>query len=266
VSKIDSTGPALAGAPHELKRPRGKTGYGIDDPRTIAELLIAGVLAVAVGIIISAYTAASSPRTADAALIGGPGVGFLILVVMVALFWSSRLGKPREMTKLVNSIPWGGEEVVLDLGCGRGLATVMAAKKLQAGYAVGVDTWSKARVSGNDPLSVLANATRESLGQKVFAVKAQSVQLPFADQSVDVIVSGVALHHLVPRRQRRPLFAEMTRVLKEGGRVGILDAGNGIEYSALLQDLGMRDVEMHRLRFSSFPPFHVVMARKPYSG
>ena len=57
----------------------------------------------------------------------------------------------------------------------------------------------------------------------------------------------------------------MTRVLKEGGRVGILDAGNGNEYSAFLQEMGMRDVEMHRLRFSSFPPFHVVIARKPYS-
>jgi len=265
VSKKDSTSTAPAGAPYEPKHPRGKTGYGIDDPRTIVELLIAGVLAVAVGIIISAYTAASSPRTADAALIGGPGVGFLILVVMAALYWSSRLGKPREMTKLVSNIPWGGEEVVLDLGCGRGMATVMAAKKLQAGYAVGVDTWSKARVSGNDPLSVLANATKENSGKKVFAVRAQSTQLPFADQSIDVIVSGVSLHHLVPRRQRKPLFAEMARVLKDGGRVGILDAGNGNEYSALLQDLGMRDVEMHRLRFSSFPPFHVVTARKPYS-
>ena len=265
MSKKDSPGAAPAGA-YEPKSPHGKTGYGIDDPRTIAELLIAGVLAVAVGIIISAYQANLSPRTADAALIGGPGVGFLILVVMAALYWSSRLGKPREMTKLVSSVPWGGEEVVLDLGCGRGLATVMTAKKLEEGYSVGVDTWSRARVSGNDPLSVLANAARENVGARVFAVKAQSTQLPFADQSVDVIVSGLALHHIVPRRQRKPLFAEMARVLKDGGRVGILDAGNGNEYSALLQDLGMRDVEMHRLRFSSFPPFHVVTARKPYSG
>ncbi len=247
------------------KRAVRKTGYGIDDPRTIVELLIAGVLAVAVGIIISAYTAPTSPRTADAALIGGSGVGFLILVVMVALYWSSRLGKPREMTKLVNAVPWGGGEAVLDLGCGRGLATVMAAKKLETGYAIGVDMWYKARVSGNDPHSVLANAAEEGVGSKVASVKASSVQLPFADGSFDVILSGVAIHHLVPRGHRKVLFAEMARVLKDGGRVGILDAGNGIEYSGLLQDTGLRDVQMHRLRFSSFPPFHVVFARKPYS-
>ena len=265
MSKGDSGSTTKGGKANQSKRPHGKTGYGIDEPRTLAELLIAGVLAVAVGIIISAYEASSSPRTAAAALIGGPGVGFLILVVAAALYWSSRLGKPREMTKVINNIPWGGEEVVLDLGCGRGFATVLTAKKLQTGYTVGVDTWPKARVSGNDPLSVLANATRETVGTKVHAVKAQSGQLPFANQSVDAIISGAAIHNLVPRKQRKTLFAEMTRVLKDGGRVGILDAGNGYEYSALLQEMGMRDVEMHRLRFSSFPPFHVVMARKPYS-
>ena len=265
MSKVESQGPASRGTVPLPKRTAGKTGYGIDDPRTIVELLIAGILAVAVGIIISAYTAPSSPRTADAALIGGSGVGFLILVVMVALYWSSRLGKPREMTKLVNAIPWGGGEAVLDLGCGRGLAQVMAAKKLEAGYTVGVDMWHKARVSGNDPHSVLANAAEERVEPKVSAVKALSVQLPFSDGSFDVILSGVAIHHLVPRKHRHILFTEMARVLKDGGRVGILDAGNGNEYSALLQETGLRDIQMHRLRFAGFPPFHVVLARKPYS-
>jgi len=265
VSKGESPGAAPRGMADLPKHNPGKTGYGTDEPRTIVELLIAGILAVAVGIIISAYTAPSSPRTADAALIGGSGVGFLILVVMAALYWSSRLGKPREMTNLVSGIPWGGEEAVLDLGCGRGLATIMVAKKLQAGYVVGADMWHKARVSGNDPHSVLANAAAEGVEAGVAAVKASSVQLPFTDGSFDVIVSGVAVHNLAPRRHRDVLFAEMARVLKPGGRVGILDLGNGNEYSALLQNLGMRDIEMHRLRFSSFPPFHVVLARKPYS-
>ena len=265
MSKGELPGAASRGMAAPQKHTAGKTGYGIDDPRTIAELLTAGILSVAVGIIISAYTASSSPRTADAALIGGSGVGFLILVVMAALYWSSRLGKPREMTKLVNGIPWGGDEAVLDLGCGRGLAAVMAAQKLQGGYAVGVDMWYKARVSGNDPHSVLANADEERVGSKVSAVKALSVQLPFTDGSFDVILSDVSIHHLVPRRHRQILFAEIGRVLKDGGRVGILDAGNGNEYSALLQNLGLRDIQMHRLRFASFPPFHVVLARKPYS-
>ncbi len=243
---------------------RGKTGYGIDDPGTIIQLVVAGILSVFVGLIIPFYTSSTRADIAEIALLAGPGVGFLILVVAAALFWSSRLGKVREMSKIVNDFPWGGSEVVLDLGCGRGLASVLAAKKLETGYSVGVDTWSKARLWGNDPGSVYANAREEGVESKVSAVKAGSVQLPFANQSVDVILSGVAIHHLAPRRLRSVLFSEMARVLKDGGRVGILDAGNGNEYSRQLDKAGLRDIRMHRLRFSSFPPFHVVVARKPY--
>ncbi|MDA4126290.1 MAG: class I SAM-dependent methyltransferase [Thaumarchaeota archaeon] len=242
----------------------GKVGYGIDDPRIIIELGVAGILAVAVGIFISSYTATSNPRAAATALLVGPGVGFLILVVVTALYWSSRLGKVREMTKIINAIPWGGGEIVLDLGCGRGLAMVLAAKRLESGYALGVDTWSKASIWGNDPHSILANALREKVDSKVEAVKGNSVQLPLADGSVDTILAGVSIHRLARRKHREALFAEIARVLKQGGRIGILDAGNGHEYSSLLDKVGLRDIEMHRLRFSSFPPFHVVLARKPY--
>jgi len=264
-----SQGTTPEGVPAGVYAPKArhsrKAGYGVDDPRTIAELAIAGVLAVVVGFLISYYTASSNSRLAGTALLVGPSVGFLILAVTAALYWSSRLGKPREMGKLVNSIPWGGEEVVLDLGCGRGLASILAAKKLETGFTVGVDVFSKARISGNDPTSVLANAYQDKVDSKVSAVKAAAVELPIADRSIDVIVSAVAFHHLAPRRQREALFVEMNRVLKDGGRVGILDAGNGNEYSSLLRGLGLTDVQMHRLRFSSFPPFHVVVGRKPYS-
>ena len=244
----------------------GKKGFGIDEPRTLIELFTAGILSVFVGLIISAYTSTSNPRAAETAILVGPAVGFLILVVAVALYWSSRLGKVREVTRMVNNLPWGGDEVVLDLGCGRGLATVLAAKKLEAGIAIGLDLWSKTRVSGNDPKSVFANATSAGVDSKVAAVKGASIQLPLASKSVDVVLSGLAVHHLASRKRREELFAEMERVLKDGGRIGILDAGNGHEYSAILAKLGLRDVQMHRLRFSSFPPFHVVLARKPYGG
>ena len=256
--------PKVPSAPDAMPEGR-KTGYGIDEPRTIFELAVAGVLSVLVGVIISVYTSSTNARAAEAALIVGPGVGLLILVVTSSLFWSSRLGKVREMSRIVNNLPWGGGEVVLDLGCGRGVATVMAAKKLGTGIALGVDMWSKARVSGNSPQSVLANASHEGLGARVAAVRGSSVHLPLVDNSVDVILSGLAIHNMAPRRQRNALFAEMARVLKDGGRIGILDAGNGNEYASILSGIGLRDIEMHRLRFSSFPPFHVVLARKPYS-
>lgn len=247
-------------------RQTGRVGYGVDEPRTIAELAIAGVLAIMTGFILSAYTVNTNHAAAEVALLAGPGVGFLILVVTVALYWSSRLGKPREMVKIVENLPWGGGEVVLDLGCARGLATVLSAQKLGSGFVVAFDMWSRARVSGNDPQSVIANAEASTVQDRVTPVKGSPVNLPLASGSVDVILSGVALHHMAPRKHREALFVEMARVLKEGGRVGILDAGNGFEYSYIMDKIGLRDIQMHRLRFSSFPPFHVVLGRKPYGG
>ena len=242
------------------------TNYGVDEHRTIIMLGIAGALSIFLGFLSSAYTFASRPEYARLSLLIGPAVGFLILSVAVALYWSSKLGKVREMEKVISNVPWGGGEVVLDLGCGRGLAMIKSAKRLVDGYSVGVDIWKKAHLSGNDPKSIWSNAAAEGVSNRVSAVKGISRKLPFADGSFDVVLSGVGIHHQAPKGARRELFAEMARVLKDGGRVGILDAGNGPTYSQLLRDVGMGDIVIHRLRFSSFPPFHVVMARKPYAG
>ena len=226
--------------------------------------MVAGILAIVTGFVLSGYEAGPNPAVAEVALLAGPSVGFLILVVTAALYWSSRLGKPREMAKMIDSLPWGGGEVVLDLGCGRGMGTIMAAKKLDSGYGIGVDVWARDRLTGNDPRSLLTNAAGEKVESKLSPLKGSSVQLPLTDSSVDMVISGVALHRLVPRRQRPALFKEIGRVLKEGGRVGILDAGNGEEYSRLMARTGLIEIQMRRMRFSGFPPFHIVLARKPY--
>lgn len=244
----------------------GKVGYGIDEPRSIVELAIAGALAVVVGFVISAYTDKVDPSLARIGLLAGPAVGFLILAVATALYWSSRQGKVSEMARIVSRIPWGGEEVVLEIGCGRGLGMVLASKRLTNGYAIGVDVWQKGHLSGNSPSSIWANAAQEGVQDKVFAVKADPRFLPFADSSVDVVLSAVSIHRLTKRRDRGFAFSEFGRILRNGGRVGILEAGNGGLYSDLLRQQGMLDVSVQRLRFSSFPPFHVVMARKPFPG
>jgi arsenite methyltransferase len=242
----------------------GKIGYGIDEHRTIYLLTTAGIVSVIAGFVVSAYTAPTDPQEARLGLLVGPAVGGLIFSLAALLFWSSRSGKEREMEKLIQRIPFGGEEFVLDVGCGRGLGMVKAASKLRSGLSVGVDTWSASHLSGNDPKSIWTNAEAEKVVNKVVAVMAVPTSLPIADKSVDILVSAVALHRIVKKKERPALFAEMARVLKEGGRIGILDAGNGNLYSTLMQDNGLRDIEMHRMRFSGFPPFHVVLARKPY--
>jgi len=243
----------------------GKRGYGIDEPNSIIQLLIAGALAIGIGFTVSAYTSSANPGVARLGLVVGPAVGFLILAVASALYWSSKQGKVSEMSKLVSDIPWGGNEVVLDVGCGRGLAMIMAGKHLgDDGVSAGIDLWRGGHLSGNDPSSIWVNASGEGVRERVSPMMADPNNLPLATSSVDVILSALSMHRLIKRKERLVAFKELARVLKQGGRIGILDAGNGSEYSMALREVGMSDVSVRRLRFSSFPPFHVVIARKPY--
>jgi hypothetical protein len=57
----------------------------------------------------------------------------------------SRIGKMRSREKLLDLAatlrPWSGEEILLDVGCGRGLMLIGAARRLTTGHAVGIDLW-----------------------------------------------------------------------------------------------------------------------------
>ncbi|MEJ2853118.1 MULTISPECIES: class I SAM-dependent methyltransferase [unclassified Saccharothrix] len=99
---------------------------------------------------------------------------------------------------------------VLDIGCGPGYLTSLAAGA--GGSAVGVDV--------SEPMVEEARRLRGS-GTCTFEI-GHAEALPFEDESFDVIVSALAVHH-IPEEHRATAYAEMRRVLKPGGRVLIAD-------------------------------------------
>lgn len=102
-----------------------------------------------------------------------------------------------------------GDEV-LDIGCGPGYLTSLAA---QAGSrAVGIDV--------SEQMIAEANRKRAGAGCSFLVGKAEALDLP--DASFDVVVSSLAIHH-IPENARAQAFAEMFRVLRPGGRVLIAD-------------------------------------------
>jgi SAM-dependent methyltransferase len=106
-------------------------------------------------------------------------------------------------------------ESVLDLGCGPGeLAMSLARRVGPNGRVAGIDL-SKALVAG-----ARRKARRAGLAidYRVASVEA----LPFADASVDVVVSSLVMHHLAPEVLARAV-REIRRVLKPGGRVFVID-------------------------------------------
>jgi cyclopropane fatty-acyl-phospholipid synthase-like methyltransferase len=70
---------------------------------------------------------------------------------------------------------------VLDVGCGRGLLLIGAAKRLTTGKAVGVDIWQTEDLSGNRPEATLENARLERVAERVGVKDGDARRLPFAD-------------------------------------------------------------------------------------
>ena len=88
-------------------------------------------------------------------------------------------------------------------------------------------------------------------------------QLPFDDQTFDVVVSSMALHNIPRAAGRAAAIDEIARVLKPGGRVAILDFRGTGQYAAVLAAAGLGEVHRSQRRFGMYPPVRVVTATKP---
>ncbi len=114
----------------------------------------------------------------------------------VLMLMSSLWGKQRQRDILLNQYDWKGDETVLDLGCGRGLLLIGAAKKLKTGRAYGIDIWSAKDLSNNSKAAVERNCQIEGVADKVTLMDADARNMPFADDMFDVVMSqhGGAQH------------------------------------------------------------------------
>lgn len=126
--------------------------------------------------------------------------------------------------RLVRRLEVGPGDDVLDVACGTGNAAIPAA---QAG----------ARVVGVDLTPELFAAARRragAAGVEVEWVEGDAEALPFADESFDVVLSTFGLM-FAPGHEAAA--AEVVRVLRPGGRIGICNwtpEGNVGEFFALM--------------------------------
>jgi SAM-dependent methyltransferase len=152
-------------------------------------------------------------------------------------YWS-KAGKLRNRELLLAQIPWTGAERVLDVGCGRGLMLIGAARRLTTGHADGVDIWQAKDLSGNGPEATLRNADVEGVQDRVTIHTADMRQLPFEAATFDVVLSCAAIHNVTSRSDRGRVIAEISRVLRPGGYALIDDIRNLGEYAADFRELG----------------------------
>jgi ubiquinone/menaquinone biosynthesis C-methylase UbiE len=216
-----------------------KPDYGLDAPgvvRNLALVALAGFLTFATALaglwsgVLFGISFASI----------GLGCMFTFGFTALAMIYSSRVGKVRGREKFLDLVPWRGDEQVLDVGCGRGLLLIGAAKRLTTGKVTGIDIWQTQDLSGNRPDATLENASLEGVADRVEVKTADMRELPFENGTFDTIVSSWAVHNLSRAADREKSLREIARVLKPCGRVLLRDIKNGAEYTRALTAAGLK--------------------------
>jgi arsenite methyltransferase len=169
-----------------------------------------------------------------------------ILATAASFIYATRSGKFRVWSGVLDDLGLRGDETVLDLGCGRGAVLLAVAKRLPAGRAIGVDLW-RADQTDNSQQATLTNAALEGVSDRIELHTADMTALPLADNSVDAVVSNLAIHNIPEHAGRRRALQEAIRVLRPGGRLAIGDLWETRQHAEQLRELGWRDVRRRNL-------------------
>jgi SAM-dependent methyltransferase len=220
-----------------MKRVKGF--YGTDAPYVPA-LMLLGALPLFLG-------GARAFMAEDAVGVATMGLSALLLVSCAASYlYTTWRGKFVVWSSLLDGLRLSGQELVLDVGCGRGAVLLMVAGRLTTGKAVGIDLWQARDQSGNSMDATKRNAHAEGVESRVGLHTGDMRKMPFGDGSFDVVVSSLAVHNVPDAPGRADAAREMARVLKPGGVLLLADFKFTAEAQSTLRAAGL-DVETRGL-------------------
>jgi len=127
---------------------------------------------------------------------------------------------------------------IVDLGCGTGELVVAISGRLRDARIIGVDS---------SPSMLLWANRHATTDGRVNFIRGDAAVMPFPDESVDMVVSTLSLHHW---REPAEGFAEIARVLQPGGVALIYDPRlvtfTDSEMAQIARDAGLEPSEIVR--------------------
>ncbi|MGF7078165.1 class I SAM-dependent methyltransferase [Mucilaginibacter sp. UYCu711] len=235
-----------------------KINYGVDAPGVIRNLFIAALAVIVVALFFPVIKIGSVIIETSGFLwsAGGMALGGLLMLVY------SLSGKYKHRDRMLNLIDWNGNEQVLDIGTGKGLLMIGAAKKLTTGKSTGIDIWNAADLTGNNVEAALKNAAAEGVADKVEVLNENAMNMSFGNDHFDVILSNMCLHNIYDKQGRKTACAEIKRVLKPGGTAIIADFRNMKEYKQTFDALNL-DTKLFPANYlTTFPAVGILFVKK----
>ena len=241
-------------------RRRSRPNYGVDAPGVVAGLIGGGTVGIAAGTTLRLFAGPGWIGSLGGVSAVASGVPVALGLSMVAYALG---GKARLRDHMLDRHDWRGDEVVLDIGAGRGLMAIGAAKRAPEGRAIAVDVWRAGDLTGNGPNALRENAQAEGVADRVEVLTEDASALSLADASVDVVVSVLCLHNIEPVAERTRALDEIVRVLRPGGRMLVADYIGTKDYAGHFRRAGMHvdgPIGVQRFALTSMT---LVDARKP---
>ena len=138
-----------------------------------------------------------------------------------AIDWALGVGNPVRHAELKPG------EIVLDIGCGAGLDSLLAARAVgPSGRVIGLDLLEEMCERGR------AHAKEAGVDAWTEFVRGEMEDIPLPDASIDVVISNGVIN-LSPRKSR--VLAEIRRVLRPDGRLAVADLTVNDELPSELQ-------------------------------
>jgi len=237
--------------------------YGIDAPRILKICGFLMMILICAMFFIMYWLYAKYPLAVSFIVLSLCIATVFLLYPIFTILIGSFFLKYRDRDWLLDVADIKGDERVLDVGCGRGLLLIGAARRLKTGKAIGIDIWCAADQTANSPDATLCNAEIEGVLDKVKVVTADARNMPFDSSSFDIVISSWVLHNISTQRERQKALSEIARVIRPGGIVAIMDIEACDEYEDFFKQHRFEKITRIGPRYTFGTSTYIIKAVKP---